>query len=135
MCQKSAMWVQKAIRLHPPDILCNTLHITHKTIRPETPWHNSKVERSHRNDRERFYNHLRFYSYEDLQLQMKLYLSRSNRIPMSVLDWKSPIQKRQKIEVRPVFLAPVGLRPPSVTKTDLLRLNAISFLQPLFSLP
>ena len=70
----------------------------HKTIRPATPWHNGKVEHSHRNDQERFYNHLKFYSYEDLQLQIKRYLYRSNRIPMAVLDWMSPRQKRLDLE-------------------------------------
>ena len=89
---------QKTNRIHPLDVLCNRLHIVHKTIRPKTPWHNGKVERSHRNDQERFYNYLKFYSYEDLQIQMKRYLRRSNRIPMSVLGWKSPIQKRQELE-------------------------------------
>ncbi|MBQ7120537.1 MAG: integrase core domain-containing protein, partial [Oscillospiraceae bacterium] len=63
-----------------------------------TPWHNGKVERSHRNDQERFYNFLKFYSFDDLQLQLKRYLKRSNNIPMSVLGWKSPIQKRREIE-------------------------------------
>lgn len=89
---------QRTTRIHPLDALCNELHIVHKTIRPKTPWHNGKVERSHRNDQERFYNHLSFYSYDDLQLQMRRYLRRSNRIPMSVLDWKSPVQKRQELE-------------------------------------
>ena len=88
----------KTDRIHPFDLLCRWLHIYHKTIRPKTPWHNGKVERSHRNDQERFYNHLSFYSYEDLQLQMKRYLRRSNRIPMSVLGWKSPVEKRREIE-------------------------------------
>ena len=89
---------QKTDRVHPLDVLCNQLHIEHKTIRPRTPWHNGKVERSHRSDQERFYNYLRFYSYEDLQTQMKRYLRRSNRIPMSVLGWLSPIQKRRALE-------------------------------------
>ena len=88
----------KTNRVHPFDMLCNQLNIHHKTIRPKTPWHNGKVERSHRNDQERFYNYLRFYSLEDLQMQMKRYLRRSNRIPMSVLGWKSPIEKRREIE-------------------------------------
>ena len=39
---------RKTQRIHPLDALCNRLHITHKTIRPATPWHNGKVERSHR---------------------------------------------------------------------------------------
>lgn len=88
----------KTNRIHPLDVLCGKLHITHKLLRPRTPWHNGKVERSHRNDQERFYNYLRFYSYKDLQVQMKRYLQRANRVPMSVLGWKSPIQKRQELE-------------------------------------
>lgn len=89
---------QKTNRVHPFDVLCNKLHIVHKLLRPRTPWHNGKVERSHRNDQERFYNHLSFYSYNDLQTQMKRYLYRSNNIPMSVLGWKSPNQKHQALE-------------------------------------
>lgn len=85
-------------RIHPLDIDCNALGITHKCIRPRTPWHNGKVERSHRNDQERFYNFLSFYSYEDLLIQMKRYLNRSNNIPMQVLGWKSPLQKRKVLE-------------------------------------
>ena len=78
-------------RTHIFDLLCQELGIRHHLIRPRTPWHNGKVERSHRNDQERFYNHLSFYSYADLIQQMKHYLTRSNRIPMRVLGWLSPI--------------------------------------------
>lgn len=84
-------------RIHAFDALCIRLGITHKLIRPRTPWHNGKVERSHRNDQERFYNHMSFYSYEDLKVQMKRYLCRSNRIPMAVLEWKCPLQKRMEL--------------------------------------
>lgn len=89
---------KKTKRTHPLDTLCNELKIEHKLIRPRTPQHNGKVERSHRNDQERFYNFLNFYSYEDLKIQMKRYLYRSNRIPMQVLGWKSPLQKRLELE-------------------------------------
>lgn len=82
----------KTDRVHPLDVFCNTSHIHHKTIRPRTPWHNGKVERSHRSDQERFYDYLKFFSFKDLQTQMKRYLYRSNRIPMSVLGWRSPNQ-------------------------------------------
>ena len=88
---------------YPLDVLCMQLHITHKLIRPKTPWHNGKVERSHRNDQERFYDHLKFYSYDDLLIQMKRYLRRSNRILMSVLDWMSPLQKRRELEAARVL--------------------------------
>ena len=85
-------------RTHPLDLLCQKLNIIHKLIRPRTPWHNGKVERSHRNDQERFYNYLSYYSFEDLKKQMQAYLKRSNNIPMQVLGWLSPIQKRKQLE-------------------------------------
>lgn len=88
----------KTNKVHIFDKLCAQLHIEHKLIRPRTPWHNGKIERSHRSDQERFYNYLKFYSFEDLQIQLKRYLYRSNRIPMSVLDWISPIEKRRQLE-------------------------------------
>jgi transposase InsO family protein len=91
-------YTAKTKRRHPLDIFCAEHNIIHKTIRPRTPWHNGKVERSHRNDQERFYNYLKFYSFEDLQLQMKRYLYRSNKIPMSVLGWKSPNEKQRELE-------------------------------------
>lgn len=78
-------------RIHIFDVFCQQFGITHHLIRPRTPWHNGKVERSHRNDQERFYNFLKFYSYDDLVNQMKRYLHRANRIPMSILGWLSPI--------------------------------------------
>lgn len=83
---------------HPLDSLCRQLGIFHKRIRPRTPRHNGKVERSHRNDQERFYNHMSFYDYSDLATQMKRYLRRSNNIPMQVLGWKTPLQKRLELE-------------------------------------
>lgn len=89
---------KKTDRIHPMDVLCNELGITHQLIRPRTPRHNGKVERSHRNDQERFYNFLRFYSYHDLISQMKRYLNRSNNIPMKVLGWKSPMERRFELE-------------------------------------
>ena len=88
---------RKTCKKHAFDVLCNELEIIHKLIRPRTPWHNGKVERSHRNDQERFYNHMNFYNYDDLRTQMKRYLYRSNRIPMSVLGWKSPFEKRHEL--------------------------------------
>ncbi|MDY6147090.1 MAG: IS481 family transposase, partial [Peptoniphilaceae bacterium] len=55
-----------------------------------TPRHNGKVERSHRNDNERFYSRLSFYSYEDLLVQMKRYVYKSNQLPMQTLDGSLP---------------------------------------------
>ena len=88
----------KTNRTHHFDMFCIKYHIEHKLIRPRTPWHNGKVERSHRNDQERFYNYLKFYSYEDLIVQMNRYLRRSNMIPMQVLGWRSPLEMRRCLE-------------------------------------
>lgn len=72
-------------KTHPFDSFCNDLNIEHKLIHPRTLRHNVKVERSHRNNSERFYNFLSFYSYDDLKYQMKNYLKRSNNPPMQTL--------------------------------------------------
>lgn len=90
-------YTMKTDKIHSLDALLNELNITHKLIRPRTPRHNGKVERSHRNDQQRFYSYLQFYSYDDLLKQMKAYLKRSNNIPMQSLNWLSPLEMRQKI--------------------------------------
>ena len=90
-------YTMKTDKIHPLDALLNELNITHKLIRPRTPRHNGKAERSHRNDQQRFYSYLQFYSYDDLLKQMKAYLKRSNNIPMQSLNWLSPLEMRQKI--------------------------------------
>ena len=84
---------------HPMDTLLKSLEIKHNKIRPRTPEHNGKVERSHRNDNERFYSYLKFYSFEDLQEQGARYLKRSNKIPMAVLGYLTPKEKRAELEV------------------------------------
>ena len=65
--------------------------IRHRLIKPYTPRHNGKVERSHRKDNENFYATRTFYSFEDLQKQMNTYNKRDyNNFPMRPLGWKSP---------------------------------------------
>lgn len=88
-------WNQEKIKvIHPMDKFCLAHNIYHHKIRPRTPRHNGKVERSHRNDNERFYSFLTFFSLEDLRYQGKLYLKRSNNIPMQVLNYLTPSQMR-----------------------------------------
>ncbi|MFA5674958.1 MAG: DDE-type integrase/transposase/recombinase [Christensenellales bacterium] len=68
------------------------LGIRHKLIRPYTPRHNGKVERSHREDQKRFYSKTTFYSFSDFKQQLKAYQYRSNKIPMRPLGWRSPTE-------------------------------------------
>jgi transposase InsO family protein len=86
-------------KIHPLDKLLEELGIKHHKIRPRTPRHNGKVERSHRSDNERFYTNLKFYSFEDLKKQMTTYLKRSNSIPMAVLGYLTPREKRKELEL------------------------------------
>jgi transposase InsO family protein len=64
--------------------------ISHKLIRPYTPRHNGKVERSHRKDNEYFYAVKRFYSFEDFAKQLKTHNRWYNDFPMCPLGFKSP---------------------------------------------
>ena len=66
------------------------LGIRHKLIRPYTPRHNGKVERSHREDQKRFYSCHSFYSLDDFAKQLTILNRRSNYFPMRPLGWLSP---------------------------------------------
>lgn len=68
------------------------LGIRHKLIRPYTPRHNGKVERSHREDQKRFYSKAKFYSFADFKHQLEVYRYRANKIPMRPLGWRSPTE-------------------------------------------
>ena len=59
--------------------------IVHKLIRPFTPRHNGKVERSHRKDNEYFYASHKFFSLQDFQNQLKLHNRWYNNFPMRPL--------------------------------------------------
>ncbi len=67
-----------------------SLGIRHKLIRPYTPRHNGKVERSHREDQKRFYDTHRFFSLADFGGQLAAHQSRSNNRPSRPLNWLSP---------------------------------------------
>ena len=66
------------------------LGIRHKLIRPYTPRHNGKVERSHRKDNEYFYATHKFYSFQDFKKQLTVHNTKYNNFPMRPLGWKSP---------------------------------------------
>ena len=64
--------------------------IKHKLIKPYTPRHNGKVERSHRKDNEYFYATHTFYSFEDFKKQLAVHNRKYNNFPIRPLDWKTP---------------------------------------------
>lgn len=67
--------------------------IRHKLIKPKTPRHNGKVERSHRKDQERFYHNKVFCSFEDFKNRLKYWEKEYNNFPMKPLNWLSPNEK------------------------------------------
>ena len=68
------------------------LNIRHKLIRPYTPRHNGKVERSHREDQKRLYDTHSFYSFQDFAVQLARHNRHSNNLPMRPLCWLSPLE-------------------------------------------
>ena len=83
----------KKDRLTRFELTAARLGIRHKLIRPYTPRHNGKVERSHREDQKRFYDSHRFYSLADFGAQLAAHQNRSNNLPMRPLAWLSPKEK------------------------------------------
>ena len=66
--------------------------ISYHRIRIATPRHNGKVERQHRIDQLRFYNHLRMFSLEDGRKQLAAYQRKSNDYIKHCLGLRSPNQ-------------------------------------------
>ena len=64
--------------------------IQYHPIKPYTPRHNGKVERSHRKDNEEFYASHKFFSFEDFAKQLARRERQYNNFPMRPLHWQSP---------------------------------------------
>lgn len=65
-------------RLHVFDVACRGRGITHFLIDPGKPAQNGKVERSHRTDREEFWNDVRFRTIPELKRKHAAHLLRYN---------------------------------------------------------
>lgn len=80
----------------PFDVVLKKANIVHKLIPPRTPWHNGKVERSHRNDQRYFYDWEHFHSLDEFNMKMSKHLIWSNNKTMRTLGRKSPVQLLQE---------------------------------------
>jgi len=87
--------LQGARKLSAFEIYLADEGIEHKLIKVATPRHNGKVERSHRSDQERFYEHGKFFSLRYLKDQFIRYLGESNRYPLMAHHWRSASQMLQ----------------------------------------
>lgn len=76
------------------------LKISHKLIKPKTPRHNGKVERSHRKDQERFYYKKEFKSFEEFEKKLRYWEKEYNNFPMKPLGWKSPNEQLKEYKLK-----------------------------------
>lgn len=76
--------------LHALDQCCLEHNITHYLIDPGKPAQNGTVERSHREDQEKFYEQNQFRSFSDLQKKLKSWNMYYNNLEHCGLDGRSP---------------------------------------------
>lgn len=76
--------------LHALDVFCLQNNIVHYLIDPGKPAQNGTVERSHREDQEKFYERNKFKSFTDLQKKIFVWNTYYNNLEHCGLDGKSP---------------------------------------------
>lgn len=77
-------------RLHDLDILCQKYNIIHYLIDPGKPAQNGKVERSHREDQEKFYERNKFKSLRQLETKIKVWNNEYNNLEHCALNGLTP---------------------------------------------
>lgn len=77
-------------RLHNFDILCQKYNIIHYLIDPGKPNQNGKVERSHREDQEKFYEKSNFKTLKELETKIKMWNNYYNNLEHCGLNGLSP---------------------------------------------
>lgn len=76
--------------IHPLDVFCAQNNIIHYLIDRGKPNQNGTVERSHREDEEKFYQQNKFKSFADLQKELEKWNIYYNNLEHCGLDGKSP---------------------------------------------
>jgi transposase InsO family protein len=76
--------------IHGLDIFCRENNIIHYLIDPGKPAQNGTVERSHREDQQKFYERNKFRSFNDLQIKLKRWNIYYNDLEHCGLNGKTP---------------------------------------------
>jgi len=87
MTKRSDMTVKT---IHALDLFCKENNIIHYLIDPGKPAQNGTVERSHREDQEKFYEQNKFKSFKDLQRKMKKWNMYYNDLEHCGLNGQTP---------------------------------------------
>jgi|SRR3990167_698170 len=83
-------------RLHDIDLLCQRYNIIHYLIDPGKPSQNGKVERSHREDQEKFYERNKFRNLKELKEKIKNWNEEYNNLEHCGLNGKTPNEMLQR---------------------------------------
>ena len=89
-------------RLHDFDLLCQKFNIIHYLIDPGKPAQNGKVERSHREDQEKFYERNKFVNLKELEKKIKVWNNEYNNLEHCGLNGLSPNEFLRLSEVQNV---------------------------------
>ena len=84
--------------IHALDQFCTKHNIVHYLIDPGKPAQNGTVERSHREDQEKFYERNKFKTFSDLQKKMRVWNEYYNNLEHCSLDGKTPNEMLDLIE-------------------------------------
>lgn len=76
--------------LHSLDVFCTENNIIHYLIDPGKPAQNGTVERSHREDQEKFYDQNKFKNFRDLQIKLEKWNIYYNDLEHCGLNGKTP---------------------------------------------
>lgn len=76
--------------IHALDEFCHKQNIVHYLIDPGRPAQNGTVERSHREDQEKFYEKNKFRSFDDLKKKISIWNEYYNNLEHCGLDGKTP---------------------------------------------
>jgi len=85
-------------KLHAFDMCCAKYNIVHYLIDPGKPAQNGTVERSHREDQEKFYDRNVFKNIKDLQTKIQLWNTEYNNLEHCGLNGKSPVEFLKEYE-------------------------------------
>lgn len=102
MTKRSDMTVKT---IHALDLFCQQNNIIHYLIDPGKPAQNGTVERSHREDQEKFYDQNKFKNFSDLQSKLKRWNMYYNNLEHCGLNGQTPNEFLKDYQL---------IRPPNV---------------------
>lgn len=99
MTKRSDMTVKT---IHALDLFCTKNNIIHYLIDPGKPAQSGTVERSHREDQEKFYEQNKFKNPNDLKKKIRIWNNYYNNLEHCGLNGKTPMEMLELFELKKV---------------------------------